>query len=222
MGESVEFPSNGQTCQGYLATPDGGGPGVVVIQEWWGLVPHVKDVCERFAREGFVAVAPDLYHGATTTEPDEAQKMMMSLEIEGAARDMSGAVTFLRNHDAVEPKKVGCVGFCMGGALSLVLGTVAPVDAVVSYYGLPFQPPEWSNLTAPVLGHFAENDTFFSPAAAAPLFEQLRSQGTAAELHVYKGTDHAFFNDTNEHGHDPEASALSWDRTLAFFRQHLS
>ncbi len=222
MGTQVEFPSNGQTCQGYLAEPDGPGPGIVVIQEWWGLVPHIKDVADRFAREGFVAVAPDLYHGETTTEPDEAQKMMMGLEIERAARDMSGAVDFLRKHDRVDPNKVGCVGFCMGGALSLVLGTVAPVDAVVSYYGLPFQPPDWSKLTSPVLGHFAEKDQFFSPAAAEPIFNQLREQGNEAELHVYPGTDHAFFNDTNTEGHDPEATKTSWDRTLAFFRKHLS
>lgn len=223
MSENVEFASNGQTCQGYLALPGDKGPGVVVIQEWWGLVPHIKDVCERFASEGFVALAPDLYHGETAAEPDAAQKMMMALDLARAARDMSGAVAYLREHDRVQPTKVGTVGFCMGGALSLVLGTVAPVDAVVTYYGFPTsEQPQWENLKAPVLGHFAEKDEFFSPAAAEELFERLRTQGTPAELHVYPGTDHAFFNDENVDGHDPDAAKLSWERTLAFFREHLS
>jgi carboxymethylenebutenolidase len=218
----VEFPSNGQSCQGYLAEPDGTGPGVVVIQEWWGLVPHIMDVADRFAGEGFVALAPDLYRGESTTEPDEAQKKMMALDLARAARDMAGSVTYLLSSERVEPKKVGSVGFCMGGALSLVLGTVAPVDAVVSYYGFPFrEQPEWDNLKAPVLGHFAEQDQFFSPAAASELFERLRGTGTSAELHVYNGVDHAFFNDENTDGFNSDAANLSWDRTLSFFRSHL-
>jgi carboxymethylenebutenolidase len=222
MGRMVEFPSNGQSCQGYLAEPDANGPGIVVIQEWWGLVPHIKDVAERLAAEGFVALAPDLYHGESTTEPDEAQKKMMALDLARAARDMSGSVSFLQSLERVEPKKVGSVGFCMGGALSLVLGTVAPVDAVVSYYGFPFrEQPEWANLKSPVLGHFAEQDEFFAPAAADELFGRLRAQGTSAELHVYEGCDHAFFNDENVDGFKPEAAKQSWDRTLAFFRKHL-
>lgn len=222
MGRMVEFPSNGQSCQGYLAEPDGNGPGVVVIQEWWGLVPHIMDVADRFAAEGFVALAPDLYHGESTTEPDEAQKKAMALDLTRAARDMSGSVTYLRSNEGVEPKKVGSVGFCMGGALSLVLGTIAPVDAVVSYYGLPHrEQPEWANLKAPVLGHFAEKDQFFSPAAADELFGRLRGQGTPAELQVYSGCDHAFFNNENTDGFNPDAAKLSWDRTLSFFRNHL-
>ena len=152
----VEFASNGGTAKGYLA--DGGGPGIVVIQEWWGLVPHVQDVAERFAAEGFTALAPDLYHGEEATEPDEAGKLMMAMNIEEAAKDMSGAVDFLRErtgHDSV-----GVVGFCMGGGLALVLACLRPdaVKAVAPFYGVipwPSAQPDWTRLDAKVEGHFA-------------------------------------------------------------------
>src|SRR5918999_4333354 len=114
MGEIVEFPSNGHTARGYLArSVEGAGPGVVVIQEWWGLVPHIEDVCDRFAAEGFVALAPDLYHGETTREPDEAGKLMMAMNLEKAGKDMGGAVDLVR--DRSEGEGIGVIGFCMGG-----------------------------------------------------------------------------------------------------------
>ena len=221
MARTVEFPSNGSTCGGYLAEPDRPGPGVIVVQEWWGLVDHIRDVCDRFAAEGYVALAPDLYHGKSTEEPDEAMKLMMGLQIEQAAKDMSGAVDFLHELDVVAPKKVGSVGFCMGGALSLVLATVAPIEACVAFYGLPQEPPDWSNLRAPVQGHFAEHDDFFSADAARKLFQQLGSMGNETELHVYEGAQHAFFNDERPDVHDAEAAAKAWERTLGFFRDHL-
>jgi carboxymethylenebutenolidase len=139
MGEIVEFPSNGHTGRGYLArSVEGAGPGVVVIQEWWGLVPHIQDLCDRFAAEGFTALAPDLYGGKTTTEPDEAGKLMMSMNLEQAARDMGGAIDFLESSDAVRGEGVGVVGFCMGGGLALMLAVQRPDDvrAVVPFYGL--------------------------------------------------------------------------------------
>ena len=138
MGEIVEFKSNGQTASGYLAVPaSGDGPGVVVIQEWWGLVDHIKDVCDRFAVAGFVALAPDLYHGKTTKSPDEAGKMMMALRIDEAEKDLSGAIDFVLNHPATTSKKVGTVGFCMGGALSLYAATKnSNVGACVIFYGI--------------------------------------------------------------------------------------
>lgn len=223
MGEMIEFPSNGKNCLGYLATPDRTGPGVVVIQEWWGLVDHIKEVCDRFAAEGFVALAPDLFHGETTKEPDEAGKMMMALEIETAAREMGGAVDYLLGHEKVEPKKIGSVGFCMGGALSLVLATRKPIDAAVTFYGIPFKgEPEYGNIQGPVLGHFAENDDWASPENADALFKKLNGLGLYAEYTVYPGTDHAFFNDTRPEVHDKEAADRAWQSTLAFYRQHLS
>jgi carboxymethylenebutenolidase len=223
MGEIVEFVSNGGTCTGYLAVPEHTGPGVVVIQEWWGLVDHIKEVANRFAAEGFVALAPDLFHGKSAAEPDEAGKLMMDLRIEQAAKDMSGAVDELLRHPIVEPKKVGSVGFCMGGALSLTLATIKPVDAAVTYYGLPFQSqPDYSKIHGAVLGHFADHDDWASPKAAEELFAELRGMGKTAELHVYEGTEHAFFNDTRPEVYKPGAAEQSWDRTLVFFRTHLS
>ena len=225
MGEMVEFPSNGGTAPGYLATPAGGsGPGVLVIQEWWGLVDHIKDICERFAREGFVALAPDLYHGKEAAEPDEAGKLMMALNLEQAAKDLSGAVDLLVQRSGRDG--IGVVGFCMGGGLALVVGTQRPdaVKAVVAYYGVipwPSAQPDWSKLDAKVQGHFAEKDAFFTPEKAQELENELKGLGKDVEFFVYKDVDHAFFNDTRPEVHDAETSQVAWDRTLAHFRAAL-
>jgi carboxymethylenebutenolidase len=225
MGEMIEFPSNGSADQGYLARPpSGSGPGVVVIQEWWGLVPHIKDVCDRFAAAGFVALAPDLYRGKQTTEPDEAGKEMMALQLDRAGRDMSGAVDELgrrSGHDTV-----GVVGFCMGGGLALVLATQRP-DAVavcVPFYGIvpwPEAQPDYSRMRAHVLAHIAERDDYFGPEPAAALEKQLKGLGLDVEFHVYPDTDHAFFNDTRPEVYDTAASTLAWDRTIDFLHIHL-
>jgi carboxymethylenebutenolidase len=227
MGEIIEFPSNGNTAGGYLAVPEGGsGPGVLVIQEWWGLVDHIKDVCERFAGAGFVALAPDLYHGHTVPpgEPDEAGKAMMAMKMDRAARDMSGAVDELVRRS--EGDKVGVIGFCMGGGLALVLATQRPdaIAAVIPCYGVipwPDAQPDYSKLAAPVQGHYAENDTFFTPEAANALADELRSMGKSVEIFVYPDTDHAFFNDTRQEVHDPDAARALWDRSIAFLNEHL-
>jgi len=221
MGEMIDFPSNGSHGQGYLALPPSGtGPGVIVIQEWWGLVPHIEDVCDRLAAEGFVALAPDLYRGKKASEPDEAGKEMMALQLDRAGKDMSGAVDELRRRSAAD--KVGVVGFCMGGGLALVLATQRPdaVDACVAFYGLvpwPDAQPDYSKLSAAVLLHVAGNDEYFSPEAARALEEQLGQMGKQVELHVYDGTDHAFFNDTRPEVYDAGASATAWARTIDFF-----
>ena len=223
-GEMVEFNSNGAAARGYLSVPAGGrGPGVLVIQEWWGLVPHVKDVAERFAAEGFVALAPDLYHGETTRSPDEAGKLMMALDIERAERDLRGAIEFLANHEATEGESVGTVGFCMGGVLSLYAASKNErVGACVVFYGIhPKVNPPLENLRAPVLGLYAERDQFVPPAAARGLEERLRALGKQVEVHIYPGADHAFFNDTRPEVYDPEAARDAWRRTVDFFRQHL-
>jgi carboxymethylenebutenolidase len=226
MGEIVEFASNGGSAQGYLALPEGGsGPGVIVIQEWWGLVDHIRDVCDRFAAAGFVALAPDLYHGKTVTEPDEAGKAMMALKMDQAARDMSGAVDEVLRHSAGD--HLGVIGFCMGGGLALVLATQRPdaVAAVVPCYGLipwPDAQPDYSKLNAAVQGHYAGNDDFFPPAAAEALGEQLRSLGKSVEINVYPDTDHAFFNDTRPEVYKAEAASALWSRAVAFFKEHLT
>jgi carboxymethylenebutenolidase len=227
MGEMVEFPSNGGTGAGYVARPDvGAGLGLLVIQEWWGLVPHITDVCDRFAAEGFTALAPDLYHGETAKEPDEAGKLMMALNLERAAKDLSGAIDWLLASDAVRGDGIGVVGFCMGGGLALVTATQRPdaIQAVVPFYGVipwPQAQPDWSKLTAPVHGHFAALDEFFTPDKVRELEETLREQGTEAELQIYDGVDHAFFNDTRPEVYDETAAGLAWTRTLELLRAKL-
>lgn len=226
MGEIVEFPSNGSTAQGYLATPQSGtGPGVVVIQEWWGLVDHIKDVADRFAAQGFVALVPDLYHGKTTREPDEAGKLLMSLNLEQAAKDMSGAVDYVVAHSA--GTGIGVVGFCMGGGLALLLGTLRPdvVKAVVPFYGLltwPSPDPDWSKMAGAVQGHYAESDEGAGPAAVEKLEKELGSRGVEVQMFLYPGTEHAFFNDTRPEVYVPEAAAQAWQRTVEFLRRHLA
>jgi carboxymethylenebutenolidase len=218
MGEMVEFASNGGTAPGYLATPAGGsGPGVLVIQEYWGLVPHIKDVADRFAAEGFVALAPDLYRGATATEPDEAGKLMMALNLDQAAKDLSGAVSMLQERSG--RNEIGVVGFCMGGGLALVLGTLRPdaVKAVVPFYGVipwPSAQPDWSKLEAAVQGHYAALDGYFTPAKAQELEKELKDLGKDVQIYVYPDVDHAFFNDTRPEVHSSEASETAWQRTL--------
>jgi carboxymethylenebutenolidase len=223
MGEMVTFPSNGVTCDGYLA--DGGGAGVIVIQEWWGLVPHIIDVTDRFGDAGFTALAPDLYRGQTATEPDGAGKLMMALNVEQAAKDMSGAVDLLVERTG--NPRVGVVGFCMGGGLALVLAAHRPdaIKAAAPYYGLiPWESaqPDWSRLDAKVVGEYAANDAFFTPDMARELESTLRGLGKDATVYIHEGADHAFFNDSRPEVYSAEHSLEAWDRTLELFRETLS
>jgi len=223
MGEIMTFPSNGHTCDGYLAGV-GSGPGVIVIQEWWGLVPHITDVVERFAAAGFTALAPDLYHGESTTEPDGAGKLMMALNLEQAAKDLSGAVAMLQQ--ATGREKVGVVGYCMGGGLALVLASQRPdaVAAAAPYYGvIPWASaqPDWSAIEAKIVGEYAELDGFAGPDAVRALEAELRSLGKDVTLHVHAGADHAFFNDARPEVYDAVASQVAFDRTIALFREML-
>ncbi|HEX3621855.1 MAG TPA: dienelactone hydrolase family protein [Acidimicrobiales bacterium] len=228
MGEMVEFPSNGSTGGGYLAPAnEGAGLGVVVIQEWWGLVDHIVEVCDRFAAEGFTALAPDLYHGkkVPNAEPDEAGKAAMALELPRAAKDMSGAVDFLQGHSAVRGNGLGVVGFCMGGGLALWLATMRPdaVRAVVPFYGIAPHgaEPKWSALSAAVEGHYAEHDDLANQEAVAAFEEHLRELGKDVRVFTYPGTAHAFFNDTRPEVYNDEAARQAWVRTLEFFRAKL-
>lgn len=229
MGEMVSFPSNGTQADGYLAVPAAGsGPGVMVVQEWWGLVPQIKGVCDRLAGAGFVALAPDLFHGeiAQHTEMDKAGRLMSTLPPDRAARDMAGAVDFLLAHDAVQGEKVGVVGFCMGGMLTLVIAAQQgdKIGAAVPYYGFPSgdNAPDWSNLSAAVLGHMAENDSFFGPDGARALESQLRGMGKDVTFVVHPGTGHAFANEENALGtYDAETAERAWSQTVEFLRTHL-
>ncbi len=225
MGQMVEFPSNGTSGSGYFAPAAGGsGPGVLVIQEWWGLVDHIKDVVDRFASEGFSALAPDLYRGTSTTEPDEAGKLMMALNLEQAAKDLRGAIGFLTSSDAVTSEGVGVVGFCMGGGLALAVACAEPDDVVACapYYGLiPWEnaAPDYSRLRAPVHGHYAEDDDFFAPTMVRALEAELReTHGKEAELEIHPGVGHAFFNDARPEVYDATQAGRAWAETISFFR----
>jgi carboxymethylenebutenolidase len=221
-GKMVDFPSNGSKTPGYLATPPAGkGPGLLVIQEWWGLVGHIKNVCDRFAAEGFTALAPDMYHGQTAKEPDTAGKLFMALNIAQAEKDLRGAAAYLAQQSSTS--KIGAVGFCMGGQLALFAATVNPgVGATVNFYGVhPNVKPDYSKLAGPVLGLFAEKDGFVTPQTARDVDAAIKKAGKSSEFHIYPNVDHAFFNDENKGAYHQATADDAWRRTLGFFRQHL-
>jgi carboxymethylenebutenolidase len=223
-GDMIEFRANGRMTPGYLATPPGGkGPGLVLVQEYWGLVPHIEDLARRFAAEGFVVLAPDLYRGEKTKSPDAAAKMLMALNIAEAGKDMHGAAEYLRALDAVQPKTVGILGFCMGGQLALYAVTQYPDEfaAAVDFYGVhPNAQIDPQQLRRPVLAHFAEHDTSVPEEWSRGLVEQLESAGKDIRAHFYDA-GHAFFNDSRPEAYNQQAAALAWSRTLQFLHQQL-
>jgi carboxymethylenebutenolidase len=225
----VTFASNGNEASGYLALPDGGtGPGVIVVQEWWGLDSGIKEMADRLAAAGFVALAPDLYHGelAGHTEMDKAGELMTSLPMDRAARDMGGAVDYLAESDATTSDKVGVMGFCMGGMLTFLLAAQRPdrIKAAVPFYGFPSgdSQPDYSRIEAAIQGHMAENDDFFPPAAARELEQKLRDLGKDATLTVHEGSGHAFMAPHNALGtQDVELAATIWPQAMSFLHEHL-
>lgn len=223
MSEMVTFKANGRDADGYLAIPSAGtGPGVVLMQEYWGLVPHIKAVADRLASEGFVALAPDLYHGETTTSADQAWKMLLALRADEAEKDVRGAVRFLLDHKAVSPKAIGTIGFCMGGALSLFAASKNPeISACVVFYGVhPNITPDIPNLKGPVLGIYAADDSFVTPDVVKALDDELTRHGKRHEFHTYPGVDHAFFNDTGKN-YNKAAAEDAWRRATAFLHREL-
>jgi len=217
MGERIEFPSNGHTCQGYFA---GKGPGIVVIQEWWGLVPHIEEIVDRFAAEGFSAIAPDLYHGKTTTSPDEAGRLLMELDAERAEKEIAAAGAYLLSRPECTSKSYGVVGFCMGGALAQYTATKENVAAVSFYGGFKKVDLDWTNLSAPILLIYAENDQGVPIDKGRALADHLSEMGKNVQLATYPNTGHAFFNDTGGN-YNAEAAADAWKKTIAFFRANV-
>src|SRR5438874_8995643 len=221
-GKMIDFPSNSTKTSAYLATPPSGkGPGVLVIQEWWGLVRHIKNVCDRLAAEGLTALAPDMYHGQTANEPDAAGKLFMALNIAQAEKDLRGAAQHLAGQSST--KKLGAVGFCMGGQLALYAATLNPtIGACVNFYGIhPHVKPDYSKLSGPVLGLFAEKDGFVTPQVAKETDAAIKKGGKQSEIHIYPGANHAFFNDERPEAYNKAAADDAGRRTLAFFRRHL-
>jgi len=222
---NVTFPANGVEGMGYLARPDDGAPhpGVVVIQEWWGLDDHIRDIAGRFAREGFVALAPDLYHGAFATEPDEARKLAMNLNRDQAVKDVLGAVNHLLADEMVQPKKLGCIGFCMGGSLTLAAAAASPAIAAAAPFYAGMQPAkdQIARIEADLFCAFGADDAGIPREKVREFEQNLRDTGRRAEVRVYDGAPHSFFNDTRP-SYRPEAAKDAWERSLALFRRVLN
>ena len=222
--QNVTFPSGDGQAHGYLVTPpSGGGPGVVVIQEWWGLTDHIAEVTDRLATEGFVALAPDLYGGATTHDAEEARRLMTELPVDRATRDLAGAVDHLLDHEAVTSSTVGAVGFCMGGGFVLTLAAQqgARVAAAAPFYGMIGPEVDLSGLRAEVQGHFGEHDGMIPLEAVERLRERIEHEaGVTPELHLYPA-GHAFLNDENPDSYDEASARRAWDRTVRFLREHV-
>ncbi|MGH3343468.1 MAG: dienelactone hydrolase family protein [Carbonactinosporaceae bacterium] len=224
----VRFGSNGDICEGYLAVPESGrGPGVIVIQEWWGLVDHITEVADRFAGEGFTALAPDLFHGINTTEPDEAQRLLMGLAMDRAAMDIAGAANFLTARDDVAGSAIGAVGFCMGGSLALWGATFAPnIVAAVGYYpAIPWEKmdPKWGDYSGKsAMIHCSEGDGTSQAPGIQTAWRAIEGAGGDVEVFDYPGTEHAFFNDHRPEVHHQQAAQSSWERTLGLFRRRLA
>jgi carboxymethylenebutenolidase len=224
--QNVTFASNGHQAHGYLAVPPAGsGPGVVLIQEWWGLDDHMVDVADRLAAEGFVVLAPDLMGGRVAHDSDEAGQMMQQLPVEQAARDLGGAVDYLLGHDAVTSSTVGTVGFCMGGGFVLLLAAQQGerVSAAVPFYGVgPAVPDTYTGIRAAVQGHYAEQDGFYPVEQARQQEQQIREESGAEVQFFYYPAGHAFHNDKDRLGtYDEESAKLAWSRTVDFLRSHV-
>ena len=226
----VEFASNGDTAGGYLAVPEGGsGPGVIVVQEWWGLDSGIKEMADRLATAGFVALAPDLYHGelAGHTEMDRAGELMQALPPDRAGRDMSGAVDYVADHDATTGDGIGVMGFCMGGLLTFVLAAMRPdkVKAAVPFYGFPTgdDQPDYREIDAAIQGHMAEIDDFFPPEAAKALEAELKALGKDVTITVHEGAGHAFMAPHNALGtQNQELYDQIWPQATAFLHEHIT
>lgn len=221
----VEYPDqDGETLMGYLARPTGdeSKPTVVVIQEWWGLNDHIKDVARRFAEAGYVALAPDLYHGVVVSEPNEARKLVMELDMAEAVKEIQQGITYLLDQEFVAGDQVGIVGFCMGGGLALQTGVASEdLGAIVAFYGSPLKPDQAAEVKAPVLGLYGAADQGIPVDAVHTMGEALTAAGIENEINVYDGAQHAFFNDTRAESYNADAAADAWEKTLAWFGSHL-
>ena len=224
MGTEVSIATNATMTGGYFSAPKAGkGPGVLVLQEWWGLVPHIRQVCDRLAEAGFAALAPDLYHGETGKSPDDAGRLMMALDIERTAKDLHGAIRHLLSSGRASGDKVGIVGFCMGGQLALYAASKLPeIGVCVDLYGIhPKVKPEYSRIRCPVIGIFAEKDPFVGPDMARALEKDLKDHGVKTDFTVFPGVTHAFFNDSRPEVYHKETAQKAWEKMIGSFRYFL-
>lgn len=227
-GNHIKFSADGKSGAGYIAIPESGsGPAVIVIQEWWGLVGHITDIVDRFAAAGFVALAPDLYHGQAASEPDEAKKLMMELELDRAGDEIVTAAKYLISMKNTTSSHVGVVGFCMGGSLAIWSATLAEeITATVGFYpGASWErhAPKWKNYNGKfAMINCAESDGTSAAPGIQEAVREINSAGGSAVAHDYPGTQHAFFNDDRPEVFNESAAKLAWARTINFFAQHLA
>ena len=226
MGETTTFHRpDGEQVPGYLASPPQSklekSPGLVVIQEWWGINAQIQKTADRFANAGFRVVVPDLYRGKVTKDRDEANHMMNELDWYSASQDIAAAVQYLREGGN---KKAGVVGFCMGGALALIAASqVKEIGASVCFYGIP--PDDAADLTridAPLMCHFASEDDWCTPQAINALEKKLKAGNVPYTLFRYEETEHAFFNEDRPEVYDEDAAKEAFERTLHFLKKNLA
>jgi carboxymethylenebutenolidase len=225
----VQYPS-GQvmTVRAFVAAPQTKEkrPAVIVVQEWWGLTDHIKDIAKRYAAEGYVAIAPDLYSrlgNALTTDPTEAGKLMNTLKQEDGLNDLNATVTYLQSVPEVNAARIGVTGFCMGGSYALMLPCVNPViKAAAPFYGqVPNPDTPLQKLACPILYIYGEDDGWITKADVQRLAAALKKYNKQGEIKTYPGAPHAFFRDVDKSVYRPEAAKDAWARAKAFFKQHL-
>jgi carboxymethylenebutenolidase len=223
--ETVTIPSGEESYRAYLVQPETAGPhpALILIHEWWGLNEQIKGEARKFAKEGFVALAVDLYHGSVTGDPSMAHELMRGLPQDRAVRDLKAAFAYLASRSDVNQRKIGAIGWCMGGGFSLQLAIQEPrLAAAVVYYGaLPTSAEDIQKIQAPVLGNFGEDDRGIKPEAVYAFKQAMEAAGKSVDVKVYSGAGHAFQNATNKLGYRQNAAEDAWRRTLAFLNTHL-
>lgn len=224
----VQYPSDGVTVRAYMVGPKAKSlPAIIVVQEWWGLNDHIKDVARRFAKEGYVAIAPDFYSrlgNKVTTDPNEAGKLMGALQQEDGLKDLNATVNYLKTVSGVDAARIGVSGFCMGGSYALMLPCVnSSIKAAVPFYGqVPNPDTPLQKLACPILYIYGEDDGWITKADVQRLANALKKYNKAGEIKTYPGAPHAFFNDTRKDVYKSAEAKDAWGRTLTFFKKHLT
>jgi carboxymethylenebutenolidase len=225
---TVQYLSGTVKMKAFVAAPvtNEKRPAIIVVQEWWGLTDHIKDIARRYAGEGYVAIAPDLYSRldhALTTDPGEAGKLMNALKQEDGLKDLNATVAYIRSVPEVDKARIGVTGFCMGGSYALMLPCVnEAIKAAVPFYGqVPNPDTPLQKLSAPVLYFYGEDDGWITKADVQRLAAAFKRYGKVGEIKTYPGAPHAFFRDIDPSVYRPEAAQDAWERTKAFFRKHL-
>jgi carboxymethylenebutenolidase len=224
----VQYPSGSVTVRAFVAAPQAKErrPAIIVVQEWWGLTDHIKDIAKRYAAEGYVAIAPDLYSrlgNALTTDPTEAGKLMNTLKQEDGLNDLNATVTYLQSVPEVDAARIGVTGFCMGGSYALMLPCVnQAIKAAAPFYGqVPNPDTPLQKLACPILYIYGEDDGWITKADVQRLAAALKKYSKQGEIKTYPGAPHAFFRDVDKSVYRPEAAKDAWARATAFFKQHL-